>query len=417
MLNLLGMLRTTVFAFALVFAGAAAAQQEPLRIGFGMALTGPLAAMGKAALISMQIWKDDVNAKGGLLGRKVEFVYYDDQTNPASVPPLYSKLLDVDKVDLVVSGYGTAVVAPAMPLVMQRNLMFMTLFGLNVNSKFDYDRYFAIMPAGPRPAMGWTAGFFEAAKMITPQPVTIAIAGSDAEYPHMALDAAREHAHDMGLKVVYDKTFPPNTTDFAPVLRAIQATNPDVIFLATYPPESVGVIRAANEIGIKAKLFGGGLVGTQYVAIKTQLGPLLNGVVSVETFAPEIMSKLPSVEQFLVKYQARAAKEGVDPLGYYLPPYAYAELQVIEQAIKAVGSLDQAKLAEYMHKTSFDTVVGKVTFSKNGEWADNRALYVQYGNVTGNDVDGWKKPGRETVLYPPDFKTGTLRYPFEASRQ
>src|SRR2546427_785188 len=90
----------------LALSGAAPAQQ-PLKIGFGMSLTGPLAGNGKAALIAMEIWRDDVNAKGGILGRKVEFVYYDDQTSPATVPSIYTKLLDVDKVDLVVSGYGT----------------------------------------------------------------------------------------------------------------------------------------------------------------------------------------------------------------------------------------------------------------------------------------------------------------------
>jgi branched-chain amino acid transport system substrate-binding protein len=125
--------------------------QQPLKIGFGMSLTGPLAGNGKAALISMQIWAEDVNARGGLLGRKVELVYYDDQTNPSTVPSIYNKLLDVDKVDLVVSGYGTNVIAPAMPIMMQRNMTFMSLFGLNVNSKFNYDRYFQIMTgAGAR---------------------------------------------------------------------------------------------------------------------------------------------------------------------------------------------------------------------------------------------------------------------------
>src|SRR2546426_12755991 len=147
-----------LIAFSLALTASVQAQQ-PLKIGFGMSLTGPLAGNGKAALISMQIWAEDVNAKGGLLGRKVELVYYDDQTNPSTVPGLYSKLLDVDKVDLVVSGYGTAVIAPAMPLMMQRNMAFMGLFGLNVNSKFKYDRYFQIMPAGPDPAVGMIAGY------------------------------------------------------------------------------------------------------------------------------------------------------------------------------------------------------------------------------------------------------------------
>src|SRR5437660_11760761 len=233
--------------------------QQPLKIGFGMSLTGPLAGNGKAALIAMQIWAEDVNAKGGLLGRKVEFVYYDDQTNPSTVPGIYNKLLDVDKVDLVVSGYGTNVIAPAMPIMMQRNLVFMSLFGINVNSKFDYERYFQIMPAGPEPSIGWTQGFFDIAMGLSPKPQTIALVGADAEYPALALEGARAQVKRTGLKVVYDKTYPPNTVDFSPIVRAIAATNPDLVFLASYPPDSAGMVRAANEVGLRARMFGGGL--------------------------------------------------------------------------------------------------------------------------------------------------------------
>src|SRR5947199_7274830 len=320
---------------AIVLAVTAQAQQ-PLKIGFGMSLTGPLAGNGKAALIAMEIWRDDVNAKGGILGRKVELVYYDDQTNPSTVPSIYSKLLDVDKVDLLVSGYGTNVIAPAMPIVMQRNMAFMTLFGLNVNAKFDYDRYFQIMPAGPEPAIGWTQGFFDIAMAVNPKPQTIALVGADAEYPAAALEGARAQAKRVGLKLVYDKTYPPNTVDYSPIVRAIQATNPDVVFVASYPPDSAGMVRSVNEVGLKTRIFGGGLVGTQFAALKTQLGPLLNGLVNYETYVPDVAAKFPFLDQFLAKYQERAVKEGVDPLGFYLPPYAYAMMQVLEHSIKAV---------------------------------------------------------------------------------
>ena len=377
------------FAVALALAGTALAQQ-PLKIGFGMSLTGPLAGNGKAALIAMEIWKDDVNAKGGILGRKVEFVYYDDQTNPATVPGLYTKLLDVDKVDLVVSGYGTAVIAPAMPLMMQRNLMFMTLFGLNVNSKFNYDRYFQIMPAGPEPAVGWTRGFFEAAMSLNPKPKTVALVGADAEYPHMALEGARAHVKRLGLKVVYDKS---------------------------YPPDSAGMVRAVNEVGLRTRMFGGGLVGTQFAALKTTLGPLLNGVVNYELYAPELNRKFPFLDEFLKKYQARAVKEGVDPLGYYLPPYAYAMMQVVQQAIEGTRGLDQAKLAEYMHTHTFDTFVGKVGFAKNGEWSEPRVMMVQYRGIKGNSVDQWKKPGVVTVLDPGPYKTGSVKTPYQEAKK
>ena len=401
-------------AIALAFSAYA---QQPLKIGFGMSLTGPLAGNGKAALIAMQIWAEDVNAKGGILGRKVELVYYDDQTNPSTVPSIYNKLLDVDKVDLLVSGYGTNVIAPAMPIVMQRNMAFMGLFGLNVNSKFNYDRYFQIMPAGPEPAIGWTQGFFDTAMALAPKPQTIALVGADAEYPALALEGARAQAKRTGLKVVYDKTYPPNAVDFSPILRAIQATNPDLVFVASYPPDSAGMVRAANEVGLKTRMFGGGMVGPQFAALKTQLGPLLNGIVNYETFAPDVAAKFPFLDQFLAKYQGRAVKEGVDPLGFYLPPYAYAMMQVLEQSIKAVGGLDQAKLADYMHTYEFDTFVGKVRFAKNGEWAVPRMLTVQYHGITANDLEQWMKPGHVTVLAPASYMTGAVKAPYQDNKK
>ena len=402
---------------ALSFLAASAVAQQPLKIGFGMSLTGPLAGNGKAALIAMQIWQEDVNAKGGILGRKVEFVYYDDQTNPSTVPSIYSKLLDVDKVDLVVSGYGTNVIAPAMPIMMQRNVTFMGLFGLNVNSKFNYERYFQIMPSGPEPAIGWTQGYFDTAMGLNPKPQTIALVGADAEYPALALQGAREQVKRTGLKVVYDKTYPPNTVDFSPIVRALQATNPDLVYVASYPPDSAGMVRAANEVGLKTRMFGGGMVGPQFAALKTQLGPLLNGIINYETYVPEVAAKFPVLEQFLTRYQARAAKEGVDPLGYYLPPFAYAMMQVLEQSIVATGGLDQAKLADYMHRSEFDTSVGKVRFGANGEWAQSRMLAVQYHGITGNDLEQWKKPGHVTVLTPGAYRTGEVATPYQDSRK
>ncbi|MFM9886923.1 MAG: amino acid ABC transporter substrate-binding protein [Burkholderiales bacterium] len=402
-------------AIALASGAAVAQSKDPIKIGCGMSLTGGLAANGKAAMIAMNIWEEDVNAKGGLLGRPIKINCYDDQTNPSTVPGIYSKLIDNDKVDLIVSGYGTNLIAPAMPLAMQRNLLFMGLFGLDVNQKFKYDRYFQIMPTGPTPALGWSEGFFEVA--LSAGVKTIALVGADAEYPAVALEAAREHVKKKGFKLVYDKTYPPNTVDYTPIVRAIQATNPDAVFVASYPPDSAGMIRAANEIGLKTKMFGGGMVGTQFAALRTQLAGQINGLVNFEFWAPEAADKFPFLNPFLKKYQERAAKEGVDLLGFYLPPYAYAMMQVYEQAITATKGLDQGKLAEYIHKSEFDTVVGKVRFAKNGEWDRARVMLVQYHSISGNDLDQWKKPGRINILYPNDFKTATVKAPYQDNRK
>jgi len=154
--------RRLALAAAAVFACVGTAHAEnPITIGFGMALTGGLAPNGKAALLAMQIWESDVNAKGGLLGRPVKLVYYDDQSNPATIPGLYTKLLDVDKVDLVISGYATNMIAPAMPVIMQHNRTFLSLLGLAVNTEFKYPKYFSFTPTGgPEPKQSFAEGFF-----------------------------------------------------------------------------------------------------------------------------------------------------------------------------------------------------------------------------------------------------------------
>jgi branched-chain amino acid transport system substrate-binding protein len=392
----------------------AAQAAEPIRIGFGMALTGGLAANGKAALLSMQIWADDVNAKGGLLGRKVELVYYDDQTKPATVPAIYAKLIDIDQVDFVVSGYGTNLIAPAIPLVMERGMVFMGLFGLAANEKFNYPYYFGIAPAGPHPRTDWSRGFFEIAAQQKLK--TIALVGADAEFARNAQSGARENAKKYNLTIVYDKTYPPGTADFSPVVRAIKATNPDILYVASYPPGSVGITRAAHEVGLEPSLFGGGMVGLQYAAFLTKLGPMLNGIVNYDFWVPEPTLNFPGVAAFLKKYQARAAEKGVDPLGHYLPPWAYANLQVLGQAIEATKSTDQKTVGEYIRKTTFKTIVGDIKFGPNGEWATTRTLMVQYQNIKNNDIQQFFGPGKRIVLYPKEWKSGELIFPYAKAK-
>jgi len=404
-----GLIGALMLAIALAPVSQAA---SPLRIGFGMALTGGLAANGKAALLGMEIWREEVNKNGGLLGRPVEFVYYDDQTKPASIPGIYTKLLDIDKVDFVVSGYGTNLIAPAMPIVIERNLVFMGLFGLANNEKFNYPYYFQIGPNGPEPAKDFSRAFFDLAAMQNPKLRTIALTGADAEFPHSALAGARENLKQASLEVVYDRTYPPTTTDFTPIVRAIKAANPDVVFVASYPPDSVGMVLAAHEVGLRPKLFGGGMVGLQYATFQTKLGPKLNGLVNYDFWVPEPTLNFPGINEFLKKYQAQAEKQGVDPLGHYLPPWAYAMMQVLGQAIEGTKSIDQKTVGEYIRTQTFNTIVGNVKFGSNGEWEKSRVLLVQYQNIQGTDLSQFAGPGKRGVLLPEVWKSGSLIYPY-----
>src|SRR4029077_4061279 len=267
---------------------------EPIKIGFGMALTGPLAANGKQALLGAKIWQEEVNAKGGLLGRQVQLVNYDDQSNPSTIPGIYTKLLDVDKCELVVGPYATNMVAPAIPVVMQKGKTFIGLFALDANGEFHYPKYFSMLPSGPTPKESFTEGFFQVATAQNPKPQTVAIAAEDAEFSRNAAEGARNNVKTYGFKSVYDKTYPTNTTDFSTIVRAIQATNPDLVVFCSYPLSSVGLIQSANELGLKPKMMGGAMVGLQATAFKDKLKSKLNGIVNYETWVPSTKLMAPA---------------------------------------------------------------------------------------------------------------------------
>jgi branched-chain amino acid transport system substrate-binding protein len=170
-------------------------------------------------------------------------------------------------------------------------------------------------------------------------------------------------------------------------------------------------------VGITARLFGGGTIGLQFATFKTQLNTMLNNVVSYDLYVPEPTMNFPGIEQLLIRYRERARAAGVDPLGIYVPPFSYAEMQIIEQAIKAVGSLDDEELAKFIHKTTFKTVVGDIKFDSSGEWAEPRILLVQYQNIIGTDVEQFKQAGKQVIVYPPKYKSGELKTPFDGTHR
>jgi branched-chain amino acid transport system substrate-binding protein len=407
-----------VFAVGLAAAPVTATAQsgEPIKIGFSMALTGPLAPNGKQALLGAEIWQEEINAKGGLLGRKVELVHYDDQSNPANVPGIYTKLLDVDKVDIVMGPYGTNLNAPAMPVVMQKNKVFVGFFALDINAEFHYPRYFSMLPTGEKPREAFTEGFFEAAAAQNPKPQTVALTSEDAEFARNACDGARENSKAHGFKIIYDKTFPPGTTDFSPIIRALQAANADLVVACSYPLSSVGLVQSAKELGLNPKMFGGAMVGLQSTVFKDRLKSKLNGIVNYETWVPSPKLMAPA-KAFFAKYQERAKAAGVDPLGYYLGGWGYADFQLIGEAIEGAKSIKDEQLADYLRSHEFKTIMGDIRFGKNGEWTKSGMLQVQYHDVTdAADLETWRGMSYQSVISPADQKTGNLLYPYDKAK-
>src|SRR3954454_7431317 len=394
-------------------APAQAQSGQPITIGFGMALTGPLAANGKQGLLGMEIWEEEVNAKGGLLGRPVKLVFYDDQSNPSTVPGIYTKLIDVDKVNLVVSGYATNMVAPAMPVVMQKNKVFPSLFALDANAEFKYNKYFSVLPTGPETKTSFTEGFFQSGLAQNPKPTNVALAAEDAEFSRNACEGARENAKKFNLKIVYDKSYPPSTTDFTPIVRALQAANADLVIICSYPLSSVGMVNTINELKYQPKMIGGAMVGLQATVFKQRLGAKLNGIVNYETWVPSDKLMPPAAEFFKV-YQSKAGADGVDPLGYYLGGWGYAYLSALEQAIVGAKSIEDDKVADAFRKTTFKTIMGDWSYGPGGEWTKSGMMQVQYHDIKEGET--WKGMNYQTVLTPADQKTGTLIYPYEKAK-
>ncbi len=398
-----------------LWAAAPARAADPIRIGFSMALTGGVAPNGKQLLLALEIWRDDVNAKGGLMGRPVELVYYDDQSNPNTVPGIYTKLISVDKVDLLVGPYATNMIAPAMPVLMQANKMTIGMLGVNINRQFNYSRYFSMIPGGPEGTLSFSSGWFELAMAQNPKPKTVAILAADAEFGRTTCDGARENAKKAGLEFVYDKGYPPFATDLAPVVRAVHAANPDLVFVCAYPPDTVAFVRAANEIGMNPKMMGGVMVGLFATPIKMQLGPLVNGLVITESFLPAL--SFPGLRDVMARYQAKAPALGIDPLGYGYVPFGYGAGQVLAQAVEATKSLDHGKLADYIHANTFQTVAGELKFGKDGEWSKSRQFVTQFRNVSGNDLAQFKDESKEVILHPAEYKTGSIIYPYQDAKK
>jgi branched-chain amino acid transport system substrate-binding protein len=401
-----------VLAASLPTGSALAAQ--PIKIGMSMPQTGGLGAGGQAALVALRMWVEEVNGRGGLLGRQVEFIAYDDQSNPANTPGIYTKLLDVDKVDLLIAPYATGPTAPIMPLVKQRGKLLMGNFSFQVNSKVKHDMWFNNAPWNK--ADGWSKGFIAAGQAAGAK--TIAILAEDAEFAQNLADGMREIiGKGIGLTKVFDQNFPPTTKDFSSLIRAVKATKADLVFVACYPPSASGLVNAVNEIGLasQTKMFGGGMVGLQFTPIMINLGSKLNGIVNYHTYVPGV--KFPGIEDFFKRYTPKAKAAKVDELGYYLPPFNYAIGQMLEQAINATKSIDDRKLADYFRKNEMKTIVGNFRFDADGERVPDHVITIQFRGLKDKDQEQFRNPARQVVIHPTEDKTGAVIVPFDKARK
>lgn len=385
---------------------------KPIRIGYSLSLSGPVAENTKAVMLTHSIWEEEINKKGGLLGRKVELICHNDNGDASQVSDIYEKLLDDDKVDLVIGGYGTNTILASMPVIIERNRFLIGLMGLGVNLNLKYSNYFAMIPTGPKPNSALTEGFFALASLQKPKPLTVAILSADAEFSKNPVIGARENAEKYGFQIVYEDTYPLSTENYTPIVEKVKAANADLFFICSYLDDSKGLVRAIHKSNYRPKMVGGAMIGPQSASVKKELGPLLNGFVNYEYWVPVPKMNFPGVADVLAKYQTKAIEQNLDELGYYMVPLAYAQMQVLEQAVATTESLDDEVLSEYCRSNTLETVIGNISFGEGGEWAEPRVVQVQFQNIDNNDIETFKDSRVQVVVEPSEYASGLLIYPY-----
>ena len=382
-----------------------------------MALTGPLSPNGKSALLGMKIWEEEINAKGGLLGRPVKLVYYDDQSQAAPVPGIYTKLIDVDKVDLVIGPYATVPAAAAMPVIMQKGKVFIILFGLGGEHRVQLPEILRDDPVGTGHQAGLHGGFLRCGGGAEPQAADGGVRRRRPEFSNNACDGARDNAKKHGLQ---DRLRPHLSADHDRFLadRARDPGRQSGHRRRSAPIRSTrsAWCKSVNELELQAeddRRRDGRPAGDR---VQDPARPVAQRLGQLRDLGAVEADDVPSTEAFLKTYQARAGAEGVDPLGYYLGTWGYAYIQVLGDAVQATKSLNDNTLADYIGKTTFKTIMGDVKFGKGGEWAKGRMLQVQYHGIKSSELDQFKGMDTQTVLTPGDLKTGDVIYPFEKAK-
>jgi branched-chain amino acid transport system substrate-binding protein len=388
---------------------------SPIKIGYCLSLSGGLAANGQTARLAHEIWRDRLNASGGLLGREVELICVDDKSDATTVAGIYEQFISESNVDLLLGGYGNNSITPAMPLVMENRKFLIGLMALGENIAFGYDQFFAMIPTGTEPNAALTEGFFATAATQVPRPKTVAIVAADAPFSKNPIEGARANAAKNGLEVVSETKYALSTRDFGTFLEEAQKSSPDILFYCAYLNDSIGLIRAIAASDMNPLVVGGAMIGPQSSSVQTQLGPVINGIVNYEYWLPVPAMNFAGVHELIAEYQQRAKGTAADELGYYVAPFAYAQAQVLEQAVQATGGLEDSALAEFTRQATFATVVGDVTFGRLGEWAVPRVLTVQFRGIGSNDISEFAKSQARVVVAPANYASGELVVPYRAA--
>jgi branched-chain amino acid transport system substrate-binding protein len=373
---------------AVLMSGLGAAAQGPIRIGASLSLTGTYAKLGNYQHEGYRLCQKDLNASGGLLGRKVEFVVYDDQSSPPTGVRLYEKLLTADKVDVVMGPYSSPVTeAVANVTEKYKKVMVSPLAATTSIFRKEPRRKYIFMVLSP--AEGYFEGLLDIATKRALK--TLAVINEDTLFSKTAAVGAVDLAKKKGMQVVFQEAYPKATTDFSAVLTKIKAVNPDVLAAATYFDDAVALTRQMKELNVNPKMYGvtvGGdlpefydtLKGTaEYVYGATQWEPVLN---------------YPGNREFVERYQAEFKREPS-----YFAAAGYAGCLIFAEGVKRAGSLDADKVREQILKLVLRTPFGDYEVDQDGVQLAHKMVTFQ-----------WQKE-KKVIVWPDDLAHGKVLFP------
>jgi branched-chain amino acid transport system substrate-binding protein len=373
-------------ALLLVGVCATAAAQGPIRIGASLSLTGTYAKLGKYQHEGYQLCQKELNAKGGLLGRKVEFVVYDDQSTPATGVRLYEKLITEDKVDAVMGPYSSPI-SEAVANVTEKYQKVMVSPLAATTSIFRKGRKHIVMIVSP--AEVYLQGLVEMAAKRGMK--TIAIVNEDTLFTKTAAQGTAELAKKHGMQVVFEEAYPKGNQDFSALLTKVKAVNPDVFAAATYFDDAIAITRQMKELNVNPKMYGvtvGGDLPEFYDLLK-QNAEYVYGATQWDEVLP-----YPGAREFRAAYKKEFGREPV-----YHSAAGYAGCLVYTEAVKRAGTLDSAKVREQLLKLETKTAFGEFKVDETGFQIAHKMVMLQW------------QDGKKMIVWPDDLANAKPRFP------
>jgi branched-chain amino acid transport system substrate-binding protein len=376
-----------VLVLCALMAVPAADAQGPIRIGASLSLTGTYAALGQNQHRGYQLCAKHVNEKGGVLGRKIEFVLYDDQSQPATGVRLYEKLITQDKVDIVLGPYSSAI-TEAVANVNEKYRMPMVAPMASTTSIFKKGRKFIFMVQSP--AEVYLEGLVDLAA--TKGLKTVAIINEDTLFPKATVQGTIDLAKKKGLQVVFVEAYPKGNTDFSAILTKVRAANPDVLGAATYFDDAVAITRQMKELNVNPKMYGV-TVGGDLPKFYELLGRNAEFVYGATQWEPEL--PYPGAKEFNESYKKEFA--GAD-LSYHSAG-GYAGCQILVDAVKGAGSLDGEKIRDAILKMDLNTVYGGFKVDQDGFQISHKMVMFQW------------QDGKKVIVWPAELAAGKALFP------